>query len=161
MTRARAQRRATRRSPDGGRRDRGRLAASAGHRSAARPPDLIKHPAGCAARRNAEAARDGVVTSVIVAAELRCRIESKQSAKLAEQTELVLASLPVLPLESPAETHYGRLRADLHRRGQPIGANDMLIAAHALALGATLVTDNVREFGRVTGLAVENWLRDG
>jgi len=53
---------------------------------------------------------------------------------------------------------YGRLRTDLERRGQIIGANDMLIAAHALALDATLVTDNVREFERISRLKIENWL---
>ena len=52
----------------------------------------------------------------------------------------------------------GRIRAELETVGQPIGANDLLIAAHALALGMTLVTDNTREFGRVRGLKVENWL---
>jgi tRNA(fMet)-specific endonuclease VapC len=54
---------------------------------------------------------------------------------------------------------YGRLRTDLEKRGQPIGGNDMLIAAHALSLGAILITDNVREFERVIGLDIENWLR--
>lgn len=67
--------------------------------------------------------------------------------------------LPVLPLGDDADVRYGRLRADLERRGTPIGANVMLIAAHALALGATLVTDNMREFERVQGLAMVNWLR--
>ncbi len=54
---------------------------------------------------------------------------------------------------------YGELRTRLEQSGKPIGANDMLIAAHALALGFTLVTDNEREFSRFEGLAVENWLR--
>jgi len=54
--------------------------------------------------------------------------------------------------------HYGRIRAILERQGTPIGANDTWIAAQALAIGATLVTDNTREFSRVPGLEVENWL---
>ena len=54
---------------------------------------------------------------------------------------------------------YGLIRADLERSGQPIGGNDLLIAAHALALGLTVVTDNEREFSRVEDLRVENWLR--
>jgi tRNA(fMet)-specific endonuclease VapC len=62
-------------------------------------------------------------------------------------------------LETPADILYAELRAGLERKGRPIGANDMLIAAHALALGATLVTDNVREFSRVESLSIENWLR--
>lgn len=72
----------------------------------------------------------------------------------------MLELLPTLLMGDDADIHYGRLRADLERRGTPIGANDMLIAAHALSLGATLVTDNVREFERVKDLAIVNWLRE-
>lgn len=122
--------------------------------------DLIRRPHGPAARRNAAVAEDGVVTSIIVAGELRYGLELKRSARLTDQTEQVLAALPIMPFESPADIHYGWLRADLRRRGQQIGANDLFIAAHALALGATLVTDNVREFERIEGLQLENWLRD-
>jgi tRNA(fMet)-specific endonuclease VapC len=69
-----------------------------------------------------------------------------------------LAELDVLPLEVPADAEYGRLRAELEKAGTPIGGNDQLIAAHALALEATIVTSNVAEFSRVKGLRVENWL---
>ena len=65
--------------------------------------------------------------------------------------------IPVEPLETGAATHYGRLRSKLERIGSPIGAYDLLIAAHALSLGLILVTRNVREFARVRGLRVENW----
>lgn len=65
--------------------------------------------------------------------------------------------VPVQPLTTAAAHHYGRLRAELKREGTPIGGNDLLIAAHALALDATLVTNNVREFHRIAGLRVENW----
>jgi tRNA(fMet)-specific endonuclease VapC len=65
--------------------------------------------------------------------------------------------IPVQALDAPAATHYGRLRAGLERSGSLIGAYDLLIAAHALALGLTLVTNNVREFRRVPGLRLENW----
>jgi tRNA(fMet)-specific endonuclease VapC len=65
----------------------------------------------------------------------------------------------ILPLAEDADCHYAVLRADLERRGEPIGANDMLIAAHALSIDAVLVTDNLREFRRVQGLKLENWLR--
>jgi tRNA(fMet)-specific endonuclease VapC len=65
--------------------------------------------------------------------------------------------IPVQALDAPAATHYGRLRAGLEKSGSLIGAYDLLIAAHALALGLTLVTNNVREFRRVPGLRVENW----
>jgi tRNA(fMet)-specific endonuclease VapC len=57
------------------------------------------------------------------------------------------------------DTVYGELRTHLERDGQPIGGIDLLIAAQALSLGLTLVTDNEREFGRVPGLVCENWLR--
>ena len=76
-----------------------------------------------------------------------------------EQLETVLNALDVLALEAPADTLFGELRARLERAGQTIGANDLLIAAHALTLGHTVVTDNVREFSRVKDLRIENWLR--
>ncbi len=63
----------------------------------------------------------------------------------------------VLPFDSRAAHHYGHIRADLERQGTPIGGNDLLIAATALAHGLTLVTHNTREFGRVPGLQVEDW----
>ncbi|MBU6298661.1 MAG: PIN domain-containing protein, partial [Alphaproteobacteria bacterium] len=64
-----------------------------------------------------------------------------------------------VPFRAPADKIYAELRARLEKQGTPVGANDMLIAAHALALGATLVTDNEREFARIKSLKVENWLR--
>jgi tRNA(fMet)-specific endonuclease VapC len=73
--------------------------------------------------------------------------------------ESILSVLPVLPLEPPADIKYGILRTQLERKGTPIGGNDMLIAAQALALGSVLVTANEREFARVKGLQIENWLR--
>lgn len=69
-----------------------------------------------------------------------------------------MAAMPILPLEAPADEYYGAIRHQLERAGTPIGPNDLLIAAHARALGLTLVTDNVREFTRVPQLSVENWL---
>jgi len=83
----------------------------------------------------------------------------RKSTRLAARLATVLEALEVLPLESPVDVVYGALRTELETAGTPIGANDLLIAAHALALGHTLVTENVREFSRVKGLAVENWLR--
>lgn len=70
----------------------------------------------------------------------------------------VLETIPVLPLDVPADAEYGGLRAELEAAGQTIGFNDLLIGAHARALGITLVTDNGRKFGRIRGLRVENWL---
>ena len=65
--------------------------------------------------------------------------------------------IPAQPLDLDVAKHYGRLRADLEKKGVPIGAYDLLIAAHALTLGLTLVTNNLREFARVEGLRLDNW----
>lgn len=72
----------------------------------------------------------------------------------------MLALIEVLPLVPPMDQTYGDLRTQLERAGQVIGSNDLWIAAHALTLDYTVVTDNEREFTRVEGLACENWLRD-
>lgn len=122
--------------------------------------DLMRNPAGLAARRLAAVSEEAVATSVIVAGELRYGAVKSGSPRLAERVEALLAELPVLAMEAPADAAYGRLRAALEAAGTPIGGNDMLIAAHALATGRTMVTANVREFGRVESLAVENWLED-
>ena len=65
--------------------------------------------------------------------------------------------IPVQPLDIGVADHYGRLRTELERKGVPVGAYDLLIGAHALSLGLTLVTNNVREFARIEGLRMENW----
>jgi len=121
--------------------------------------DLIRNPQGLAARRIAEVGEGEVATSIIVASELRFGAERRGSERLTRQMEAILALLPVLPLGGDSDRHYGILRTSLERKGQPIGGNDMLIAAHALELAATLVTDNVSEFERVDGLVLENWIR--
>ena len=110
-------------------------------------------------QRIARAGEQNVFTSVIVAAELRFGDIRRASARLRAALDATLSAMEIVPLELAAVEHYARLRLALERAGTPIGANDMLIAAHALALDATLVTDNQREFGRVEGLRVENWLR--
>ena len=99
-----------------------------------------------------------MATSIIVAAELRYGAAKKGSARLTAQVEAVLGALEVLPFEEPADRVYGVLRAGLEQKGQPIGGNDLLIAAQALSLGFTLVTANEREFAKVEDLLCENWL---
>jgi len=121
--------------------------------------DLVRHPHGCIAKRIAEVGEAGICTSVIVAAELRSAAARKASPRLEEQLESVLRAIEVLSFESPADVVYGALRGRLEEIGQPIGANDLLVAAHALALRCSLVTDNGREFARIKALPVENWLR--
>lgn len=120
--------------------------------------DLIHNPSGAAARRIEEAGAKAVCTSIIVAAELRYGCAKKGSPKLLARVQSVLETIPVLPLDLPADTQYGSIRAELEAAGLPIGANDLLIAAHACALGLTLVTHNTREFSRIRGLKVDNWL---
>jgi tRNA(fMet)-specific endonuclease VapC len=121
--------------------------------------DLVRHPRGRIADRIVEIGEQHVCTSIIVAAELRYGAAKKASSRLSAQLEAVLGAVDVLALESPTDVIYGELRARLERAGQPIGANDLLIAARALALGHTVVTDNEREFSRIDNLTVENWLR--
>ena len=94
-----------------------------------------------------------------MAAEVRYGAAKKGSARFSTQLGAVLSALEVLPFEPPADLLYASLRADLEGAGTRIGANDLLIAAHALALGCTIVTDNERKFVRVRDLACENWLR--
>ncbi len=120
--------------------------------------DLVRHPQGRAAAKIAELGEDAVATSIIVAAELRYGAAKKGSVRLASQLETILGALEVLPLEAPADATYGNARVALERAGTPIGGNDLLIAAQALALDMIVVTNNEREFARVDGLRVENWL---
>ena len=120
--------------------------------------DLIRNPFGPVAQRIEAVGAKAVCTSIIVAAELRYGCAKKGSPRLQARVEDILATIPVLPLEVPADADYGRQRAQLEASGQPIGGNDLLIAAHALALGLTLVTHNTRKFSRIVGLQVEDWL---
>jgi tRNA(fMet)-specific endonuclease VapC len=121
--------------------------------------DAIRNTRGACAGRMRETSPDSLCTSIVVAAELRFGAEKKGSSALAERVDRVLESLSVIALNGEADRYYGRMRADLERRGKLIGANDMLIGAHALALDAVLVTDNTDEFARVPELRLENWLR--
>jgi tRNA(fMet)-specific endonuclease VapC len=121
--------------------------------------DLVRNPQGRAARHVARVGDLNVCTSIVVAAELRFGAIKKDSPRLTTQIETVLDVVDILPLESPVDREYGRLRARLEREGQPIGSNDLLIAAQSIALGVTLVTDNLSEFSRIAELSCENWLR--
>jgi len=119
--------------------------------------DLLRHPGGKAAKRVATVGHEAICTSIIVACELRYGCAKKGSARLLAAVEHLLESIPVLPLEVPADAEYGGIRAELEAAGRPIGSNDLLIAAHAYTLGATMVTANTAEFSRIRGLKVENW----
>jgi len=115
-------------------------------------PSILKH-----IKRN----RSGDVgISVISMSELEYGVQkSAYPGKNARALLAFLASFEVAPLEENAARVYGELRAGAERAGRPIGAKDLLIAAHARARGCVLVTNNEREFSRVPGLTVENWTR--
>jgi tRNA(fMet)-specific endonuclease VapC len=121
--------------------------------------DLIRNPQGRVAQHIRNIGEAKVCTSIVVAVELRYGAAKKQSARITTQLDVVLGALEVLLLEAPVDTTYGMLRARLERAGKPIGGNDLLIAAQALSLGYTIVTDNEAEFAQVKDLPRENWLR--
>ncbi len=120
--------------------------------------DLIRNPQGKAAKRIAKAGEDNICTSVIVAAELRYRCARSGSKRLLKAVEDLLGEISVLPFDVPADAKYGGIRSELEAAGKPIGGNNLLIAVHACAVGATIVTANTDEFKRIRGLSVENWL---
>jgi tRNA(fMet)-specific endonuclease VapC len=103
-----------------------------------------------------------VCMSVISNAELLYGVElSPRRAENEAALSLLLQHVEVLDFRDEAAAHYARIRADLKRDGAIIGANDLLIAAHARSLGFVLVTNNTREFARVPGLKFENWTLAG
>ncbi len=120
--------------------------------------DLVRNPAGKVVGHIRRVGEDAVGTSIIVAAELRYGCAKRGSPQLTERIEAILSELRVLPFDRPADIRYGALRAGLEAKGASIGHNDLLIAAHGSSLGAAIVTADLREFGRVEGLAAENWL---
>ncbi|MEA3063230.1 MAG: tRNA(fMet)-specific endonuclease VapC [Sphingomonadales bacterium] len=118
--------------------------------------DLVKNPFGRVAGR-VDTDGEKAALSLITVGEILYGLRKRPSPRLSAMLLETIARFPALAWDSPAEERYAQLRAELERRGTPIGANDMLIAAHALALDCILVTANEREFRRVPGLKVENW----
>jgi tRNA(fMet)-specific endonuclease VapC len=116
-------------------------------------------PAISARMRAVDADQIGI--SVITFGELAFGAHrSPQRDRALRQLEDTTSMFAILPLPVSSAEVYGRIRAQLSRKGLMIGANDLWIAAHALAGGYTLVTDNMREFERVEGLRIENWARE-
>ena len=113
-------------------------------------------------QRILDSSADALGISIISAGELRFGLSklppSKRATELAHHLNALLTAIAVLPLPANAAQHYGSTRAQLEAAGTPIGGNDLWIAAHALAQNMTLVTNNTREFERVAGLRVENWI---
>jgi tRNA(fMet)-specific endonuclease VapC len=120
---------------------------------------LVRQPQGPVADHIADVGEANVLTSVIVACELRYGAAKRGSRRLTRQVEAILSAIMIRPLESDIERVYASIRVALERKGTPIGAHDMLIAAHARAIDAVCVTDNVAEFRRVPALKIENWLK--
>jgi tRNA(fMet)-specific endonuclease VapC len=120
--------------------------------------DLIRNPQGRVAQHISKIGEDKVCTSIIVAAEMRYGATKKGSPRLTAQMEAVLGALEILPFETPPDKVYASIRVWLEKAGRPIGANDLLIASQALALGYTVVTNSEDEFAHVENLLRENWL---
>ena len=115
----------------------------------ARPPTVLA--------RFRQESLGSIGISSVTAAELAFGVAKSGSTRNREALEMFLAPLEVMPFDASAIWHFGELRAGLERRGQPIGALDTMIAAHALASNTILVTNNTREFTRVPGLRLKNW----
>ena len=124
---------------------------------------LMKQPHGLVTQRMNEAlckhSDAEMCTSAVVVCEMQFGLLKNPSPRLLTAYAQTMLGVVVYPLNEAVPLHYAKLRLHLAQQGTPIGPNDNLIAAHALALGATLVTDNETEFCRVPGLVVENWLR--
>ena len=120
--------------------------------------DLIGHPAGKVAQYVAKIGDLGLVVSIVTAGELQYGAAKRGSARLQQRVEAVLGRLPVIALDVPADVKYVDIRVALGAAGTPIGSKDLLIAAHAIAMGIPLVTANIDQFTGICNLVVENWL---
>ena len=119
---------------------------------------LMKFPSGIAAQHLRTLNAEDICTSIVAVAEIRYGIGKSGSRRLARQYAQIEAVLKVEPFSQPAEIHYARIRNETERIGLTVSQNDLLIAAHAEAMEAILVTDD-RIFLEVPGLKIENWLR--
>lgn len=123
---------------------------------------FLRDASDALSQRILDSTPDTLAISIISAGELRYGLSklpaSKRATELTLRLNALLTAIPVLHLPAEAAQHYGNTRAQLEAAGTPIGGNDLWIAAHALSQNITLVTNNTREFERVAGLQVENWL---
>ncbi len=119
---------------------------------------LANNPSGPVSRKITDAGQAALCTSIIVACEIHNGLLKKDSHRLTTQMTAIMDAIDVMDLPKGVESNYGEIRLHLEREGQPIGPNDLLIAAHARTAGLTIVTGNDREFQRVPDLKVENWL---
>jgi tRNA(fMet)-specific endonuclease VapC len=120
--------------------------------------DVIKERPRLVLERFASHTVGDIGISVMTLAELEYGVStSSRPTKNREALDQFISPLEVAPFDRHATTVYGRLRAALEKKGQAIGSMDLLIAAHAVSLDVRLITHNVREFGRVPGLKIEDW----
>ncbi len=110
-------------------------------------------------RHLAAVTADAVALSVVTEMEIRFGLERNPRLRIRPLVQEFLDGITILPMDSAAAREYARIRAELHALGSPIGPLDLMIAAHAASLRATLVTNDVSEFGRVRGLRVVDWTR--
>ena len=113
---------------------------------------------GAVATRLLEHRPSQLCISSITLAELRFGADAKRSRKLHGLIDTFMQSVAVMPFDVAAAGRFGPVASALARRGEPIGTFDTLIAAHALSLGLTFVTNNVKHFQRVAGLKTANWV---
>jgi tRNA(fMet)-specific endonuclease VapC len=120
---------------------------------------LMREPNAALRKAMRRQAFGSVSISSIVQFELAAGLAKAQSTRLSEKLDALLAGLTVQPFDELAAEHAAQVKASLERKGSPIGAYDLLIAGHALAAGATLVTNNTREFARIKNLVIEDWTK--
>lgn len=121
---------------------------------------VIKHKPESVFRKLKKIKPEDVCISSITYAELAYGVEkSAQPERNRLALSMMLSSIEIVAFDDSAADEYGEIRAGLERKGTPIGSLDMLIAAHARSLGCTLVTNNTKEFCRVEGLEVVNWVK--
>lgn len=120
---------------------------------------LVMNPRGVVGTEIGRVGEENVFTSVIVRAEILFGLRKRQSEELDRKVRAILQRIYVAPFDLPADEFYAEIRVLLSAEGRIIGPNDLLIAAHAMALDAVLVSDNVKEFSRIPGLKLENWIR--
>jgi tRNA(fMet)-specific endonuclease VapC len=120
--------------------------------------ELIRNPEGAVQQVVTRVGTPTISISSIVASELRFGYLKRKSDRLAHLVENMIARVEVVSYDDVASIHYAQIRHSLQAAGKPIGPVDLFIAAHARSLDLTLVTDNIREFSRVDGLKLENWI---
>jgi tRNA(fMet)-specific endonuclease VapC len=121
---------------------------------------ILKHHPTEVRDRFHEVGNDALALSAVVPAELyfgAARHPLREDIR--REIDDFTARISIVPWDGRAADHYGDIRADLEKSGSPIGAMDMMIAAHARSLGATLVTNNTKHFAKVPDLSITNWLR--